>query len=180
MVPISLILVVVTITIIFAPTYSFQQDQDEHVVINPCRLARSRRHPKSIPFIRIVDELTGQGPDVVLGSGGDGLSFYNLPPTTPIPIVIECSSGVGPVVWSYRGRGVSSGVKIVPTIWSRPSSSPGSSLNKKSLLRPSCYSVGLVISNLTDQLTGEYSCSLEGQKGDDANKNSFVLFVPRT
>lgn len=164
------LLIVVILSVFVSP--SFQQ----HPGLNPCRLAKVRHHPKFTPFIRIIDELTGEGPDVVLGtSGGQGLPFYTLLPTTPIPIVIECSSGSGPVSWSYRGRGATSGVKVVPSVWTRPVT-PDSEFP----LRPICHSAALIISNVTDQLTGEWSCSVvDGQRDKKQVGNSFVIFAPR-
>jgi hypothetical protein len=74
-------------------------------VINPCRLSKQRKFPKNVPYIRVIDELTGAVPDIVLGHGG-GTPYFMLPPSTPTDIVIECSSTLGRVHWSYKGRGV--------------------------------------------------------------------------
>jgi len=77
----------------------------EEELKNPCRLAKQRRLSKNKPVIRVIEEATGVGEDVLLGVGA--LRYYMLPPSAPTDIVIECSSSIGRVEWFYRGRGVS-------------------------------------------------------------------------
>lgn len=135
-------------------------------VVNPCVIGKQRRHPKAFPYIRVIDEATAVAPDVHLGSESGGLPYYVIP-SAPSEVVIECSSNQGKIGWEYKGRGVTSSLKVVPIIWTTP--------NK---LRVSCHSAALVISKLTDQVSGEYSCVVDTKDGNKSVER-FMLFVPR-
>ncbi|OXA37448.1 hypothetical protein Fcan01_27784 [Folsomia candida] len=118
---------------------------------SPCRL----HHPRSsTPLIRVLDDT-----QTILGK--NAYASYDL--ISQPPPMIECSSPMGKVSWTYEGRGASSGVKLISTTWS----------NKK--LKTICYSSTIVFINVTDQLVGRWSCGVNNLESE----NSFVLFVPQ-
>ncbi|CAL8113898.1 unnamed protein product [Orchesella dallaii] len=138
--------------------------KNEYKVKNPCTVTRNIKSGN--PIIRVVDEI--EEPGVVLGQ--EGLQYYTLISSRiQREVVIECSSSQGPVKWIYKGAGASSGFKIVNTRWT------GNDINRP----PTCFSTALVISNVTDQLTGEYKCQeISSTRAKGPKRNSFKLFVP--
>jgi len=70
------------------------------------RDGRAKKERGIRPMIRVLDEVR-RTPPVYLGKGG--LRYYVLSQANAPPggIVIECSSGIGPLEWEYKGRGVS-------------------------------------------------------------------------
>ncbi|ODM97764.1 Vascular endothelial growth factor receptor 3 [Orchesella cincta] len=127
----------------------------------------TRNIKSSNPIIRVVDEINEE-PGVILGQ--EGLQYYTLISSRiQREVVIECSNSHGPVKWLYKGAGASSGFKIVNTRWTV------GDINRA----PSCFSTALVISNVTDQLTGEYKClEVNSTRAKGPKRNSFKLFVP--